>query len=247
MEHNYLVALIIYGIILMLTLIGIIVVFIVIHKQRTQKYKEALLHTRIEVQEQALDWVSREIHDNIGQILSLVRMQLHHHPPSKTKEDLTAQMNESAELIEQCIKDLRNMSHTLNGKMIEQMDLSEAIERELTYVHSLYKVECDFTADDEPQLTGEQKLLLFRITQECLNNIVRHARATAVLIRLQETGQSITLIIEDNGKGMDVCKAIQKSGMGLSNIKERTKLLNGSLDIKSSAGKGCKITITINN
>src|SRR5690625_1666766 len=216
MENNYLVALIIYGTILFLTLIGIIVLFIVIHKQRTRKYQEALLHTRIEVQEQALDWVSREIHDNIGQILSLVRIQLHHHPAGRTREELTAQMTESAELIEHCIKDLRNMSHTLNGKMIEQMDLSDAIERELTYVRSLYKLDCNFTADDEPCLTGEQKLLLFRITQECLNNIVRHANATAVSIRLQKTRQGITLNIKDDGRGMDVAQAIQKGGMGLS-------------------------------
>lgn len=245
MEHNYLVALIIYGTILILTLIGIIVLFIVIHKQRTHKYKEALLHTRIEVQEQALDWVSREIHDNIGQVLAIIRMQLKPELYGQNVQAMARQMDEAAEHIGQCISNLRNMSHTLNSGMVEKMGLEASIEKELSYFRSLYKLECTFSCNGEPKLTGEQSLLLFRITQECLNNIVRHAKATRVQINFEQSGDTISLCIQDNGHGMNTDKPPESKGMGLANIRQRVSMLNGNMSIQSAPGKGTKILITI--
>jgi len=245
MEHNYLLALFIYGTILILTLIGIIVLFIVIHKQRTQKYKEALLHTRIEVQEQALDWVSREIHDNIGQVLAIIRMQLKSGLYDQNVQAMANQMNEASEHIGQCIHDLRNMSHTLNSGMVEKMGLKASIEKELSYFRSLHKLECNFICDTEPELTGEQSLLLFRITQECLNNIVRHAKAKSVEISFNHSGDSISLCIQDDGRGMNTNKSQESKGMGLANIRQRVSMLGGNMFIDSAPGKGTKIRITI--
>lgn len=245
MEHNYLVALIIYGTILILTLIGIIVLFVVIHKQRTHKYKEALLHTRIEVQEQALDWVSREIHDNIGQVLAIIRMQLKPELYTQNVQAMAKQMNEASEHIGQCIYDLRNMSHTLNSGMIEKMGLKASIEKELSYFRSLHKLECAFTCKREPELNGEQSLLLFRITQECLNNIVRHAKATRVLINFEQSEDTISLCIQDDGHGMNTDKPPESKGMGLANIRQRVSILNGNMSIVSTPDQGTNIRITI--
>lgn len=245
MENDYLIALIIYGSLLFVTLAGIIIIFMVIHKQRIRHYHQELLHTRIEVQEQALDWVSKEIHDNIGQVLSIIRMQLNHEPHSRSKQELVEEMIQASASIEQCIHDLRNMSHTLNGSMIEKMGLSAAIRQELSYVHSLYKLGCDFTENGTPDLTEEQTLLLFRITQECLNNIVHHAQATAISINLTCKEGGVALSIEDNGQGMNLNDFTESSGMGLANIRDRTNLLGGELNIFSEKEKGCKIVISL--
>ncbi|TAM97114.1 MAG: hypothetical protein EPN39_11990 [Chitinophagaceae bacterium] len=245
MEDKYLIALIIYGTLLLLTLVGIIIIFMVLHKRRTRRYQEELLRTRVEVQEQALDWVSREIHDNIGQVLSIIRMQLNYEAPGKTKQELVDEMIQASGLIEQCINDLRNMSHTLNGEMIEKRGLTAAIKQELSYVHSLYKLECDFIESGEVVLDSEGCLLLFRIIQECLNNIVRHAEATAISVTLTGGDHGLELSIEDNGKGMDMGKLAESKGMGLVNIRERTHLLGGKLHILSGKEKGSKITVTL--
>lgn len=245
MADDYLIALILYGTLLLVTLAGIIVIFMIIHKHRTGRYQEELLRTRIEVQEQALDWVSREIHDNIGQVLSIVRMQLDHAALTKTKQELADETIRASGLIEQCINDLRNLSHSFNGEMIERMGLPAAIRQELSYVHSLYKKNCTFTEDGTPVLTNEQSLLLFRITQECLNNAVRHAEATSIAVTLTCDDHHIELCIEDDGKGMEAIKHKGSKGMGLANIRQRTNLLGGNLHIVSSKDTGCKIMITL--
>lgn len=246
----------IFGTLLLLMLVFFIFLLILLFKQRMKEkdfqlieekhlHENELLRTRVELQEQALDWISREVHDNVGQVLSVTRFQLKANADNKSREELAATAAQSAERIGACIHDLRNMTHTLNGEMIQQIGLNAAIVRELGFVRSLFKLECEFAPDYEYHLSGEQELLLFRITQECLNNVIRHSGATSVRIAITQKDGIFLLTIEDNGKGMDISSGKIVKGMGLSSIRQRARILGGTMDINSIEGKGCKISITI--
>lgn len=250
------VPLAIFGTLFLLALLFFIVLLILLFRQRMKKmdfqlmeekhlHENELLRTRIELQEQALDWISREVHDNVGQVLSVTRFQLKASVDNKSREELAATASQSAERIGACIHDLRNMTHTLNGEMIQQIGLNAAIDRELSFIRSLFKLECGFAPEYECHLSGDQELLLFRITQECLNNVIRHAAASRVRIAITQTNERLRLTIEDNGRGMDSSPELNTKGMGLSSIRQRAEILGGNLDIDSAPGQGCKIIVTL--
>lgn len=250
------VPLAIFGTLLLLMLVFFIFLLILLFKQRMKEkdfqlieekhlHENELLRTRVELHEQALDWISREVHDNVGQVLSVTRFQLKANIDNKSREELANTASQSAQRIGACIHDLRNMTHTLNGEMVQQIGLNAAIERELGFIRSLFKLECNFDPDYEYHLSGEQELLLFRICQECLNNVVRHSGATCVRIAITQNEGIFQLTIEDNGKGMDTSTKKFVKGMGLSSIRQRVRILGGTVDINSAEGKGCKISITL--
>lgn len=255
MAADYIISFILFGSLLLVMLAGIIIAFMVIHKQRIKQYKmklnetaysyqNELLRTRIEVQEQAFNRISREIHDNVGQVLSITRMKLHHARNNEMYEGMKQAMLEAGEAISKSVKDLRNLSHILNGKMIEKLDLTEAIEKELSYIRSLHRLTCTFSYSPAlPSTNNEQNLLLFRIIQEALHNIVKHAAATEIDITLIYEDEALQLRIFDNGKGFDPEKA--DTGLGLINIRQRTELLQGQLSIRSAPEIGTYMIITI--
>lgn len=250
------ISLILFGSLLLIMLAGIIMSFMLIHKQQIRQYQmkmkeneyryhNEILQTRVEVQEQAFNWISREIHDNVGQVLSIIRMQLSHTGHDKTKEEMMRFMQEAGDVIERSINDLRNLSHLLCGEMVEKLDLPEAIEKELTYIRSLYRLDCQFKYTGEMSTSaGEWNLLLFRIIQEALNNIVTHAAATEIGISLLSKEDFLQMKIVDNGKGFDA--GAPHAGLGLISMRHRVELLQGRLNIRSTPGVGTCITITIN-
>lgn len=256
---EYLIPLVLFGTVLLIMFVFIIVSFMVIHKQKQERhritvkeintrYESELLRTRLEVQEQALNLISSEIHDNIGQVLTGVHMKLMTLPGRLQESPETSdELTEVASRMGKAIKDLRNLSHILNGTMIEKIGLLEAVNKELSFASSIYGLECNFTyADNIPDLSNEQDMLLFRIIQESITNIFKHAKATTVNIHIDYQNDLFTLYIADNGVGMDL-EQYQNStdkGIGLQNIGERIKLLKGSLDIQSRPGEGTTLVLT---
>lgn len=256
---EYLIPLVLFGTVLLIMFVFIIVSFMVIHKQKQERhritvkeintrYESELLRTRLEVQEQALNLISTEIHDNIGQVLTGVHMKMMTLPARLAGNgEAAADMTEVAARMGKAIKDLRNLSHILNGTMIEKIGLIEAVNKELSFASSIYGLECSFTySDNIPDLSNEQDMLLFRIIQESITNIFKHAQATSVNIHIDYQEEVLTLYIADNGIGMNL-EAYENStdkGIGLQNINERIKLLRGRLDIKSEPGEGTTLILT---
>lgn len=214
-----------------------------------EKQERELLTARIEVQESALQLVSMELHDNVIQQLSVVRMLISNVASHLGKQEpIQKQLRESSELAGSSIDALRNISHIFSGKNIEDIGLSEAIEKEMSYLQSLYGLRCSYhpvKSSAMPDLDNMQTLLLFRIVQETLQNVVRHARATTVACAIDVLPGALRIRISDNGKGMEEQSNIPPTGMGLKNIRERVQLLNGRLDIRAAAGGGCAVSVTI--
>lgn len=242
----YLLPMIIFGTLLLVLMASVLVSFMLLHRQHRRRYEMDLLQTRIEVQDKALDWASREFHDNIGQVLSITKMEMTHELESKTAPELKMQVKEWAGRINSCLNDLHNLNRSLNPDMIEKIGFIDSLNQELAHVQSLHKISCRLNADKRfPDLSSVQELLLFRIAQESLHNIIRHADASEIIIDLVEENGQLIMIIADNGTGFDPGAGKPGNGMGLTNMKHRARLLNGNCDINTTPGEGTRVVLNI--
>lgn len=233
-----------------------LVVFLVLHKRKRYEhllekqtmennYHNQLLLSRMEVQEQSFRYFSEEIHDNIGQLLSIVKMQLHNIRSSSTEADTVKRAGESIEIMSKAITDLRNISHTLNSAFVTNAGLTDAVEKDMEYIRSAKDVKCLLhRKGDEYSLGNEKELLIFRIIQEAIANAVKHASPSEINVYLDYTPTMLTVTIADNGNGFETDN-IKKSGIGLNNMYVRTGLLKGKLTVTSEKNAGTIIRIEI--
>lgn len=265
-DHFNILALYISGTVIMVVFAVTMVVFLIINKQRQARareekqqlefnYRQNLMRSKIEMQEHALAFVSQEIHDNVGQVLSFSCMQLANvrsmlQEDSKEKTLLT----DNLEIIRQAVKELRLLSHSLNTSMAEKRDLEDAIESELNRVRSFSTMKCELEVEGQiPDLNPEKRLLMFRIIQEALQNVVKHARAKAVSIKMAHVDGAVQLQIRDNGKGIDPEKLAThfnastngNHSLGMANMRQRAQLLNGSFNVSSDGQTGTEILLSV--
>lgn len=234
-----------------------IIYFVVLYRNRQLKnrqeqeklqsaFDQELLKTRIEMQEQTLTYVSREIHDNITQVLSFVKLALGS-VANIDAEERTAKINESRELVAQAINDLRHLSKSLSFEHISRIGLLKTIEIEVARINKLGIIDAVLETEGEPYSLGEQQeLVLFRIFQEALNNTMKHAKAKHFKIILHYHNDSFILRLEDDGKGFLAEPMSQGDGAGLRNIKTRAALIGADTAITSAPDRGCMIKISLN-
>jgi len=256
-SDNYLLVIFIAGTVIMLVFAVMMTVFLIIHKQRQNRsklekqqleftYNSALLKTKIEMQEQALDFVSQEIHDNVGQVLSFSCMQLSNLKGFVEDAGAKAMLSDNLDRIRQTVKELRLLSHSLNTTLIEKRDLEEAIEAELNRIQAFSPIKCKLEIIGPSQdLNPELRLLIFRIIQEALQNVVKHAEASSVIIMLTYDPKAMELCIIDDGKGISSSKLKDISSMGMINMHQRATLLNGNLQVVSDGNKGTSVILNI--
>lgn len=210
------------------------------------QYQNEVMQTQLEVQEQSFKYISEELHDNIAQTLSLVRLKLYRTADKATDEVLKQNVEGSNELLGNVLDGLRNLSHVLNGSLVSKLGLQESLEKELSYVRDVNEMQADMSIIGTVyELPAEKRLLVFRIVQEAINNAIKHGKARRLNIILVYQAHLLTMKIEDNGRGFDTSKINDSKGLGLQNIYVRAKLL-GNVDIQSEEGKGTFITLNIN-
>ncbi len=240
---------IILGFFLMILMVSFIVFMAIFHRQRQvynkQKmdgmkadYERTILNVEKEIQEATLAHVGRELHDNIGQLLSLTKINLSSSKPEKIVE--------SRHLISQTIKEVRELSKTLNLDWVENINLEEFIRNELQRLERAEFCETGFKkAGQEVKLSKETKLVLIRVIQECLNNAIKHAQPHKIEVSLTTGEKNFQVWIRDDGHGFD--KKLKSSGLGLYNLEKRMQTIGGSILIDSEIGKGTEIKLLLPN
>jgi signal transduction histidine kinase len=206
-------------------------------------HENALLQSQLEMQEQTFQAISGEIHDNIGQKLTLAKLYLNT-LDFEEKHNTLQQVNNSVCIISETINDLSDLSRSMSSEIILSNGLIKALEYEQDHIKKsgLYKLH--FSVSGNPvYLKNNTELFLFRIVQEGLNNIIKHAAATSIYIHLYYSSNYLSIEIRDNGKGFNINKL--HNGTGLQNIKKRMALLKGSLEINTTEGSGTAIKIKI--
>jgi len=206
-------------------------------------YQQELLKTKMEVQEQTLHYISQELHDNVNQVLSFVKLNLGL-TQNLTADQKQSKIDESRDLVSQAIGDLRSLSKSLNSEAFTSQGLISSIEHDLARIQKTGVIETFFSVEGEPEDLGERDLVLFRIFQETLNNVLKHANAKTLKITLKYSAQMFILTMEDDGNGF-LINEIDGNGIGLKNIRSRATLIGAKADIDSSPNKGCCIKITL--
>lgn len=218
------------------------------HKEETamleSAYRQELLKAQIEVQEQTLNNISREIHDNINQVLSFVKLNLLINA-NTSEQQKQQKITESRNLVAQVINDLRDLSKSLSFEHISQQGLLKTIEQEADRINKSGLVRIDLTVEGDAYALDEQhELVLFRIFQEAVNNALKHAGAKGIKIHLQYLVGLFNLNIQDDGVGFS-SETLQMGGSGLRNMGNRATLIGATMQIDSLPGNGCSINVSI--
>jgi len=213
-------------------------------KEREHQFKNELLNTQIELQEHLLNEVSREIHDNVAQVLSLVKMNLFSIRKISPDERAQELSHSSSRLIDQAIDDLRNISHKHNADHLRKIGLKEALHEETRYVNNTREANVNLELFGECySLSPDDELLAYRIAQEALHNCLKHAKARSITVALVYESHQLTLNISDNGVGFDLTQ--KSKGIGLKNISSRVAFYSGNINIITAPGKGCTLEVQI--
>ena len=192
--------------------------------------------------------ISRELHDGTAQSLAALRIRLRLARAAKTEAQREALLEEISEEIGEATEEVRRMARGLRPPALDMLGLAPAIE---SHARGLAEatgvtVEIDL-APVSGELTPEAELALYRVVQEALSNVVRHANATRIQIRLRRRAGFIEATVEDNGRGfsVDAVTADSDRGLGLFGMQERAAYVGGSVDIQSRPGEGTRVRVTI--
>ena len=237
---------------------GFLLAYVVIYNKRKRKHSEEkqsmqqlftqqLLQSRLEMQEHTFNTVSEEIHDNVGQILSLASIQLSMSIGKADTSEIT--LKDIKENIDNALNDLRNIAKNLNGNHLQHLSLSQFLNRTEDQITKNGFISCEkVITGEEKEISLQKKFILFRILQECFQNVIKHANASAIKIEIKYETEGLKLIFNDNGKGFDPEKQTdnqQSKGLGLANMQNRVGLINGIIIINSLPNQGTTILISI--
>jgi signal transduction histidine kinase len=195
----------------------------------------------IEATEKEREGIGRELHDNVTQILTTAKLCLSCVDDNHSSKDM---IERSSNTITMAIEEIRNLSKSMIQSFHSEIGLKLSIEDlvESIRVSNKFKVALEFFLPDEHLLDDKLKMTLFRIIQEQLNNIIKHADASEINISIQQNNNDLILLISDNGKGFNVNE--KRKGIGITNITNRAELFNGQVNINSSPGHGCKMAVS---
>lgn len=214
---------------------------------RLEEYSQTLNELYInqqKIQEQTLNHVSQEIHDNVGQLLSLVRMQLNLVAEKEGSENRL--IADAQENIGRAMMDLRDLAKGMSSERIRVLGLLGSVEQEAERIRRTGA--CDVLIQQSGQNTSmdhQKETILFRVIQECLQNIIKHAQAKRIQIIFSYKQPTLSIQVADDGKGFLINRDDQLSGLGLMNIRHRIELLKGKLQVQSEPGSGTKIQIEV--
>jgi signal transduction histidine kinase len=198
-----------------------------------------------EVQEQVMITVARELHDNVGQKLTFMNLQLQQQKAMNVA--LAQSLQPVSEMMIETIEEVRVLGRSLNSEQIAKNGLLYTIEKEADRLRLLKKFTVHWEHDKEPELTKDQKVIVFRIFQEMLNNLLKHSDAKNIYLSLRGEGK-FKLVVKDDGKGFDAEEIMKTAkGAGLKNIMKRAELagLKCELNTKPEARGGSGTTFTL--
>ncbi len=218
------------GLLVLLVLLGAIVLIIRAYLRRVrqeinEKAETAILHQQelikanIETQEKERERIAADLHDNLLSQLRKLQLVIHD--------------QETAELLQTSMSTAREISHDLTPPMLDLFDIVDLITDYIQPLSTHYKFSLTHTGDEEIRLDRNQKLHLYRIFQEVMSNVIKHAKATAVDINIKRSKKMICLVVRDNGSGFDTQ---QRLGLGFRNIELRAKLINACYKFRNTKG-----------
>ncbi len=202
-----------------------------------QTYEQALLQSQIEVQESTFSTLSKELHDNIGQLLSTAKMLL-----GITERDIIKPPDTlitANETVGKAITELRALSKSLSKEWLEQFNLIENLKTEVNRINSANAINLHLSHPQILNLEADKQIIIFRIIQEAIQNAIKHSSAKNIYISINQEKDRLATTIKDDGVGFTFENTVE--GVGILNMKHRAKLLGGTIDWTSGDEGSCII------
>ena len=218
--------------------------FLVKQHETEKQFKEEINKSKLEIQEQALQNISWEIHDNVGQLLSVAKMQLNI-VQSSLPDDLKSKVFETGEIVGKSLQELRGLAKSLNPETIKNKGLLDSVKFEIDRFNRLNVIEASLEIHGESfNLSNEKEIILFRILQEFTNNTLKYAKAKNLTINFDYNNDLLEIMAKDNGIGFDIHDQNSKNGIGIINMESRAALIGAKLTLESVKNKGTKLYIS---
>lgn len=260
-QNQEILFLIVMGGLLALILVGFIVTILFLYQRKQhrqeeelvrlkEEYDQEVLKSQLEIQETTLKSIAQELHDNIGQVLSVVKLSLAVLPLEQGHQAY-APLQHIRDVLNKAVYDLADLTKSLHTDRIAQIGLVESIRFDLETLRKTGLMEVKLELNGAEYRLGEQKeIFIFRIFQELVNNILKHAKATQLTISLNYTSTDIFLFsVKDNGVGFSLQeKKDSKSplnGVGLKSMLNRSKLIGAKMVFESEPGKGTIVNMEV--
>ncbi len=249
--NDILATIILTTLLILLLIAGVVIVIFIANRRHTQQqisiaqmqvdYEKELRTVEQEVQEEVLLNVSRELHDNIGQLLTVMHMQMEQEKLQKPEV-----INPMSGTLQDTIQQVRMLGRSLNNEWLEQNGLTGIINNEVSRLRQLDRLKIHWNHDNlEPKLEKDQRVMVFRMFQEIINNALKHSGAENIYIELKGS-DGFYLTVKDDGNGFDTdeIKATGK-GSGLRNMEKRASLSHIDFEMIAAKGKGSTFILKI--
>jgi two-component system NarL family sensor kinase len=235
-----------------------LIIYVGVYNRRKKKYSEEkqhmrqafeseILKTELEIREQTMQTIGADLHDNIGQLLSLIALTLRSIELADLKK-ASGRIDSAIDLATQSIDELRRLGKLIQGERLTSKGLKEAIEQEVSWLINSGRFEVNFTFS--PKLMGrgnkDTDLILFRVFQEIISNIIKHAGASSIIIDCEDKEGYLVMLIADDGKGFEPGNLDDHgNGLGIFNIRKRVGILEGEVTIVSAKLRGTSTKVCI--
>jgi len=246
MEPSKTEELIVFIVILAISGLFLMVIFFIflkrknklIEKQRIteERFERELIETQIEIREETMRNISWELHDNIGQIMTLAKVKAQNAGEDPEK------MKQAAKIIGQGLEELRNLSKIIDPETLKKLNLDTALQMEMDRFNRLRFIETHLNINGLPfDIDNTSQTIIFRVLQEFFSNTIKHAQATTLDVALHYEKDMLKVIANDNGVGFEDSE--NSLGLGLRNMKNRAKLIGAELQISSKKNRGTSLSL----
>lgn len=237
--------------------VAAVMVYIRKYRQRKKEYlneievkneihKRELLATQLEIQQATMQQIGRELHDNIGQKLTLVSLYTQQLLYENKVPEVSERIDQVSQIINQSLQDLRSLSKTLTDDNINQKEIVTLIQEEVDNTNAFKKCHVDFKHNfQQLDLGFVHKNVLLRITQEFIQNSIKHAHCKNIFISLNTSEEALwELNIKDDGIGFDQ-SSVRSNGIGLTNMENRARIIGADFSLESKEQLGTKLNIIL--
>jgi hypothetical protein len=258
MNNQYVIPLFVAGSLLLTLFAFFLIAYLLVQKNKQNQYQlektqmifdheNSILRTKIEEQENTMDQISKELHDNIKSVLGFAQMSMYNIARMAKDDEQAVLIDKTNKIIGDVIDNLHNISHSLNSNFVRNIGLVDSITKEIEHVQLSKKLNCNLEIIGEPfSMSSEKEVHIFRIAQEVIQNCIKHAKATNLNFVLDFKPDLFTMKISDNGKGFDKNKVYTMKGLGFLNMFQRARFVHGSLEVESAPSEGSTIILTLN-
>lgn len=248
----------IYFVIFLFIMLTGLVVFILQYRKKKQQeilekemilqqHTQELLNNRLDIQQKTMEDIGRDLHDNIGQKLTLASIYTQQISHNNEYKNIEERIDGLANLLNETLQDIRAVSKNLTNANIDNNSIADLIKNECKKVIQTKKCQVEFVNNLQSEhLSINEKLVLLRITQEFIQNSLKYSKCDWINIQLDNKNEKIYLTLKDDGIGFDVSQfALNNKGIGLVNMRKRAEIIGATFNLESQIGKGTSLSIII--